>query len=514
MFLVATSAFLLSIAITKHDTEVGSWILGLLFVLLVCLLGVILLFDKIRDILGGSEGEKRWHSIGWIRDRLPKITWKEPVVATPISIPLGKIRYTELFAGIGGLGLAFERAAKEMGLEPILVESVEIDNHAADTYHSNFGLNPLGDVRDVVSLKEHDVLLAGFPCQSFSYAGEKRGFGDIRGTLFFDIMRLVDKGPPKLLILENVRGLLSNDGGKTFKTIQYEIEKRGYSFDWLLLNSVNFGVPQNRVRVYMICILNRKEGDLLLESDKGPPDSNNISSLGDGHPRVASILEENVPDRYNCSSEFIEGIHRALGGDLSTLHGRRFIDYRGGHSIHSWEMGSRGICSSREIEFMNRFITERRNKKFGTHRDGKMLTREQISSFWEGGDLDKVLAGLLSKKYLKIVDGDKYKPVAGNYSFEVYKFLDPEKISVTVVASDCSRLGVYHEDRIRRLTPREVARLQGFPEDFVLHSDDSKAYFQLGNAVTVSVAKKVCSESLRLSIMEEPLSLTEEFIVS
>ena len=425
-----------------------------------------------------------------------------------------EVRFVDLFAGIGGLALAFEETARSLGLDPILVSAVEIDQFAAETYQANFGYNPLGDVKDIDELGDHDVLLAGFPCQPFSYAGEKRGFGEIRGTLFFEIMRLVDKNPPKLMILENVRGLLTNDGGKTFEIIQHEIEKRGYSFDWLMLNSVNFGVPQNRVRVYMICILNGKENSLLLESNKGPPDSNNINSLGNGHPTVASIIEDGVPNKYDCSPEFIEGIHRALGGDLSTLHGRRFIDYRGGHSIHSWEMGARGICSSREIEFMNRFILERRNKKFGRHRDGKMLTKGQISSFWEGEDLDKILAGLLSKQYLKIVDGDRYKPVAGNYSFEVYKFLNPEKISVTVVASDCSRLGIYNEGRIRRLTPREVARLQGFPDDFVLHSDDTKAYFQLGNAVTVSVAKEVCSEGLRLSMMEEPLSPTEESIAS
>jgi DNA (cytosine-5)-methyltransferase 1 len=298
---------------------------------------------------------------------------------------------------------------------------------------------------------------------------------------------------------------------------------------------------------------------LTLESDKGPADSNHISSLGDNFPKVKDVIRDGVQKKYHCSQGFVDGLHRALDNDLSTLHGRRFIDYRGGHSIHSWEMGTRGVCSPREIQFMNQFILERRNKKFGTHRDGKMLTKEQISTFWDGDDLDAILENLSEMKYLKIVDNDtvtgeqqqetiesetewknltgvqqqarreieamkgktsaqiyllefqefvivinsehpynvdRYKPVAGNYSFEVYKFLDPEKISVTVVASDCSRIGIYHNQQVRRLTPREIARLQGFPDEFILHQNDNRAYFQLGNAVTVPVAKAVCLEVL------------------
>ena len=342
---------------------------------------------------------------------------------------MDRVRYLDLFAGIGGLSLGLKRAAKRHGLETELVEAREIDVPASKTYEDNFGTSPLGDVRELADIEPYDVLLAGFPCQPFSYAGEKKGFGDTRGTLFFDIMRIVDINPPKLMIFENVRGILTNDEGRTIKTIQHEIEKRGYSFDSFTLNSVNFGVPQNRVRVYMICILGGGNHVLTIKSDKGPPDSNNIQSLKGDFVNVLSILDDDPDEKYDCTPRFIEGINRALGGDLSTLHGRRLIDYRGGHSLHSWELGSRGICSLREIEFMNEFIKQRRNKKFGKHRDGKMLTRDQISTFWDSDDLDSILSNLTNMNYLKIVHSDtigksndsigskisRYKPVYKEY---------------------------------------------------------------------------------------------------
>ncbi len=109
----------------------------------------------------------------------------------------------------------------------------------------------------------------------------------------------------------------------------------------------------------------------------------------------------------------------------------------------------------------------------------------------------------MSKKYLKIVDG-KYKPVSGNFSFEVYKFLDPNKIAVTLVASDANRLGVYHNGRVRRITPREAARLQGFPDSYILHPVDDKAYYQLGNSVSINVVKSVAQQVL-LNLVEEKI---------
>ncbi|OKH36385.1 DNA (cytosine-5-)-methyltransferase [[Phormidium ambiguum] IAM M-71] len=410
-----------------------------------------------------------------------------------------KIRFIDLFSGIGGMRLAFEYAANSLNYQTKCLLSSEINPDAQLVYQKNFDRQPQGDIRLIKELPEHDFLLAGFPCQSFSYAGKKEGFGDTRGTLFFEIMRLIDTSKPKAFIFENVRGLYSHDKGRTLETIKHEITKRGYSFNAFLLNSSNFNLPQNRVRIYILGILNASPKFSLI-SDLGAKDSHSYNyeqlSLFYANRKnvtVADILEDNPDPKYDCSPKFINALKVFTKGDLNQLHGVRLIDYRGGNSIHSWEMGLRGECSQDEIELMNRFILKRRNREFGNHQDGKLLTKEQIASFFSHPQLDEILESLVNKKYLKLVDS-KYKPVAGNFSFEVYKFLDPAKISVTLVASDANRLGVYHNNRVRRITPREAARLQGFSDSFILNPNDDKAYYQLGNSVSINVVKAVAEE--------------------
>lgn len=410
-----------------------------------------------------------------------------------------EVKFIDLFAGIGGIRLGFEQAAQSLDIQSTCVMSSEINPASASVYQQNFGDYPHGDIRVIDQIPACDVLLAGFPCQTFSYAGKKAGFEETRGTLFFEILRLIDTCSPQAFLFENVRGLVSHDSGKTLAVIQSEMERRGYSFELFLLNSSNFGVPQNRVRTYMLGIKNQKPRFGLV-SDPGPKDSHSYNSSqlslfanAVSHCNVRSVLEEDPPEKYNCSDLFVNALQNALHGDLGKLHGKRLIDYRGGNSLHSWELGLRGKCSADEINLMNLFITKRRNKCFGRHQDGKLLTEEQIATFFEHPDLAKILGSLVKKKYLQIAEG-KYKPVAGNFSFEVYKFLDPEKISVTLVSSDANRIGVYHNGRVRRITPREAARLQGFPDQFMLHPEDSHAYVQLGNSVTVPVVKAVCQE--------------------
>ena len=398
--------------------------------------------------------------------------------------------------------LAFEAAARSLNLETECVLSSEINPDAQLVYQTNFCDTPSGDIRLIDKLPEHQILLAGFPCQSFSYAGKKAGFGDTRGTLFFEIVRLIDTFKPQAFIFENVRGLVSHDSGQTLETIKGEMTSRGYSFDYFVLNSSNFSLPQNRVRVYLVGVLNASP-QFRLVSDLGPKDSHssNYQQLSLFYPlsqpvTVADILEDNPDAKYNCSPEFVNALKQIVNNDFSRLHGMRLIDYRGGNSIHSWELGLRGECSLDEIELMNLFILKRRNKEFGHHQDGKLLTKEQIATFFAHPNLDEILDSLVTKKYLQR-NNQLYKPVSGNFSFEVYKFLDPAKISVTVVASDANRLGVYHNDRVRRITPREAARLQGFPDSFSLHSNDDKAYHQMGNSVSVNVVKAVAEEVIQ-----------------
>ena len=398
--------------------------------------------------------------------------------------------------------LAFEAAARSLNLETECVLSSEINPDAQLVYQTNFCDTPSGDIRLIDKLPEHQILLAGFPCQSFSYAGKKAGFGDTRGTLFFEIVRLIDTFKPQAFIFENVRGLVSHDSGQTLETIKGEMTSRGYSFDYFVLNSSNFSLPQNRVRVYLVGVLNASP-QFRLVSDLGPKDSHssNHQQLSLFYPlsqpvTVADILEDNPDAKYDCSPEFVNALKQIVNNDFSRLHGMRLIDYRGGNSIHSWELGLRGECSLDEIELMNLFILKRRNKEFGHHQDGKLLTKQQIATFFAHPNLDEILDSLVTKKYLQR-NNQLYKPVSGNFSFEVYKFLDPAKISVTVVASDANRLGVYHNDRVRRITPREAARLQGFPDSFSLHSNDDKAYHQMGNSVSVNVVKAVAEEVIQ-----------------
>lgn len=424
---------------------------------------------------------------------------------------MNKIRFVDLFSGIGGLRLAFEQAAHSLELETECILSSEIDSDAQLVYEKNFGHLALGDIRKIDKLPEHEIILAGFPCQSFSYAGKKEGFGDTRGTLFFEILRLIDTCKPKAFLFENVRGLSAHEGGNTLNTIKHEMSERGYSFNAFLLNSANFGLPQNRVRLYLVGILNTLP-EFNLISDLGPQDSHsyNYRQISLLYPlqkpsTVADILEDNPASKYDCSEKFVRNLKKFFNNDLNQLHGRRLIDYRGGNSIHSWDLGLRGECSPEEIELMNLFILKRRNKKFGKHQDGKLLTKEQIATFYPHKNLPGILNSLVNKKYLKLID-NQYKPVSGNFSFEVYKFLDPNKISVTLVASDANRLGVYHNNRVRKLTPREAARLQGFPDNFTLHFNDDKAYYQLGNSVSINVVKSVAQELLS-NVLKDKLGL-------
>jgi DNA (cytosine-5)-methyltransferase 1 len=166
---------------------------------------------------------------------------------------MGKaLRYIDLFAGIGGLRIPFD----ELGCKCVFTS--EIDKYARQTYATNFQVDDseiTGDIREVhvKEIPDHDILLGGFPCQPFSHAGHRRGFDDTRGTLFFDVARILKKHQPKAFLLENVRGLVGHDNGNTFNRI-LEILGSGYVVHHALLNAKDFGLPQSRLRVYIVGI--------------------------------------------------------------------------------------------------------------------------------------------------------------------------------------------------------------------------------------------------------------------
>lgn len=160
------------------------------------------------------------------------------------------INIASLFSGIGG----FEKGILQANPSVKIVFASEIDKYARQIYKKNFGVEPYGDITKInaTDVPDHDILCGGFPCQAFSIAGKRRGFEDTRGTLFFEIMRIVEAKRPTLLFLENVKGLLSHDQGRTFQTILRSMDDMGYDAEWQVFNSKNYGVPQNRERVFII----------------------------------------------------------------------------------------------------------------------------------------------------------------------------------------------------------------------------------------------------------------------
>lgn len=160
---------------------------------------------------------------------------------------MSTLRFIDLFAGIGGMRLGFETASAHC------VWSSEWDNHAQDVYEANFGERPHGDILQVNSadIPEHDILLAGFPCQPFSIIGEQLGFADTRGTLFFEIERILKDKQPQAFLLENVKQLVSHDRGRTFRVILERLSQLDYYTHWKVLNALDFGLPQKRERVFI-----------------------------------------------------------------------------------------------------------------------------------------------------------------------------------------------------------------------------------------------------------------------
>jgi DNA (cytosine-5)-methyltransferase 1 len=175
---------------------------------------------------------------------------------------LSNFTFIDLFAGLGGFRLALESLGAKC------IYSNEWDKHVQEVYANNFGDTPHGDITQVdeKSIPEHDILCAGFPCQAFSISGKQRGFEDSRGTLFFDVARIVNAKRPKIVFMENVKNFANHDNGKTLMVVKSIMEELGYNFYQKVLNAVDYGIPQKRERIYMVCF--RK--DLNIEKFKFP----------------------------------------------------------------------------------------------------------------------------------------------------------------------------------------------------------------------------------------------------
>lgn len=167
----------------------------------------------------------------------------------------GKYTFIDLFCGVGGIRMGFSRAGFEC------VFSCDINADCRETYNENYGEMPKGDIYDIsekTDIPEHDILCAGFPCQPFSISGKQKGFQDTRGTLFFEICRIIRERKPKVIFLENVKHLVHHDSGNTLQVILSQLEALGYCVEWKVLNASDFGVPQNRERIIIVASKRKK----------------------------------------------------------------------------------------------------------------------------------------------------------------------------------------------------------------------------------------------------------------
>lgn len=216
----------------------------------------------------------------------------------------GEVRYADEFCGIGAMRLGFDLACRDAGLVPTCVHACEIDGRAAEVYRRHFHdpFDPLGDITKIGDpgreIPECDVLLAGFCCQDFSSAGRRKGLDGERGKLFFSLTKVIGGILPKAFLLENVKGLVSHDGGRTLRTVLETLEGLGYSVRHAVLNSRDFGVPQNRPRIYIVGFRDGGDGFRFPE----PTDSNK---------RLKDVLEKNPVDlRHYLSEQYLEAIRR------------------------------------------------------------------------------------------------------------------------------------------------------------------------------------------------------------
>lgn len=418
-----------------------------------------------------------------------------------------KLKFIDLFAGIGGIRKGFEMACYDSGIQAECVFTSEIKPAAIKVLLQNNPKDTVnGDICTIESsqIPEFDILLAGFPCQAFSYAGKRLGFMDTRGTLFFEVERILKDHKPKGFILENVEGLVSHDKtdktkpiGRTLETILQHLKDIGYKVDWRLLNSKDFGIAQDRKRIYIV-------GSLT--------DSISLDGFEIKHTKLYEVLEQGLP---TSNSPFVKNVLSHFA--VEQLAGKSIKDKRGGdNNIHSWDLELKGTVSQEQKHLLNKLFKERRKKHWAIENgidwmDGMALSLKQIQTFFDSPDLkeildDLVIKGYLKKEYPKRLTTDLfgntfrqqdpslpvgYNIVAGKMSYEVAKILDPKDVAPTLVAMDMERLYVIDGSGLRPLTLREGLRLFGYPEDFKFDIDIKDGYDLLGNTVAVPVIKQV-----------------------
>jgi DNA (cytosine-5)-methyltransferase 1 len=395
------------------------------------------------------------------------------------------VKFIDLFSGVGGFRLGLERNGYTH------VWSNDIDDYANQIYTKNFGTenHHSGDVRgiDPKTIPNHDLLCAGFPCQSFSVAGQRKGFEDTRGTLFFEICRITEAKRPRLLLLENVKGLLYHDRGRTFSVILKSLEDLGYWWEYQVLNSLHFGVPQNRERVFIIGHLRGEstravfpilEGSGVFdETDEGTPCGDEVASAltTDYHKaplnRGESYIVENGLKVVDMKQMYREGTVREydnVSPTISTPSGGQRIP------LVYWKNSKEKVVyeereSSPSLKTQTDLVRQ------------PLIVADRSRAYRGGGrNLES------PKKHTNTLTGVE----KDNYVIQPLRFLNRNQKNfdghaMTIDTSHST--GLRKGDRIRKLTPLECERLQGFPDGWTEGVSDTRRYKALGNAVTVNV---------------------------
>lgn len=319
----------------------------------------------------------------------------------------------DLFAGIGGIRIGFENAFLD-DIQTVFVS--EWDEYAQRTYKENFNdkFEIAGDITTIAEkdIPSFDICLAGFPCQAFSVAGARNGFNDNfkgrnRGNLFLEVVRICEFHKPKVIFCENVKGLLMHDKGQTFRIIKETFESIGYTVFYKVLNSKDFGVPQNRERIYIVAFRN----DLNVKSFEFPSGEKTEVCIRD-------ILDKApIPTKYYLSETYVESLKKHK--EKENAKGNGF-----GYVIRSLD----GIAGT-------------------------------------------IVCGGMGRERNLIVDHRKHSMVPETHI-----------------------KGTINKEDIRKMTPREWARLQGFPESYKLSVADTHLYKQLGNSVSINVIQAIAAE--------------------
>ncbi len=384
---------------------------------------------------------------------------------------LKNFKFIDLFSGIGG----FHQAMQNLG--GTCVFASEIDKFAIETYKENYGMNPDINIRDIKeeNIPKHDVLCAGFPCQAFSKAGHQKGFADeTRGTLFFEILRILKFHKTPYFILENVRNLTTHDNGNTWNVIKNSLKELDYVIteEPLIISPHQLGIPQIRERVVILGI-HKSMGVKNLNITIPQVDKNNLDFIN------SSIIEHSdVDPKYhiseheemvlNCWDEFIKGIkEKVIGFPIWAFEFNKNYDYKS-LKLPKWKENF--IIKNRQLyennkQFIDKWLTKWNNLQDFTPTEQKFEWQcgTSCSSVWEA---------LL-----------QFRPSG----------IRVKRPSVFPALVAMVQIPIIGKEK-RRLTPREAARLQSFPDSFKFNSNDKQAYKQFGNAVNVKVIEYMATQ--------------------